>query len=191
MRSSVVPLVPLSVPRGSCGRVVTVITRTLVINRNPTERGSLFRLTIADRLMLKKASVQLSISRRRHCRSTISRRYRRPVICGRPAIGPGKTTLVITGCRGRGYCRRSRGCCGSPAIGVGTTASMPFTKGIGAQKSASMGACLMASAIPAPATRAAIGAAAISSITAPLTTSPTCQSPTSITRPSSSTTRPT
>ena len=58
MRSSVVPLVPLSVLKGRRGRVVTVITRTLVINRNPTERGSLFRLSIVRprRLMLKTAS---------------------------------------------------------------------------------------------------------------------------------------
>ena len=55
MRSSVVPLVPLSVQRGSRGRVVTVITRMLVIKSSPTERGSLFRLNIVrpHRLMLK------------------------------------------------------------------------------------------------------------------------------------------
>ena len=57
MRSSVVPLVPLSVQKGSCGRVVTVITRMLVIKSSPTERGSLFRLSIVrpHRLMLKIA----------------------------------------------------------------------------------------------------------------------------------------
>ena len=58
VRSSVVPLVPLSVQKGSRGRVVTVITRMLVINSSPTERGSLFRLTIvrSHRLMLKTTS---------------------------------------------------------------------------------------------------------------------------------------
>ena len=58
VRSSVGPLVPLSVQKGSRGRVVTVITRMLVINSSPTERGSLFRLSIArsHRRMLKTAS---------------------------------------------------------------------------------------------------------------------------------------
>ena len=44
MRSSVVPLVPRSVQKASRGRVVTVITRMLVISSSPTERGSLYRL---------------------------------------------------------------------------------------------------------------------------------------------------
>jgi hypothetical protein len=58
VRSSVVPLVLLSVQKGSRGLVVTVITRMLVINRSPTERGSLFRLSIVrpHHLMLQTAS---------------------------------------------------------------------------------------------------------------------------------------
>ena len=58
VRSSVVPLVPLSVQKASRGRVVTVITRMLVIKSSPTEHGLLFRLTIVrpHRLMLKTTS---------------------------------------------------------------------------------------------------------------------------------------
>ena len=60
----------------------------------------------------KSRSASASMSRRRHCRFTTSRQFRRPVTSGRPAIGPGMTTPAITGCRARGYCRRSRRCCG-------------------------------------------------------------------------------
>jgi hypothetical protein len=58
VRSLVVPLVPLSVQKGSRGLVVTVITRMLVIKSSPTERGSLFRLNIVrpHHLMLQTAS---------------------------------------------------------------------------------------------------------------------------------------
>ena len=54
MRSSAVPLVPLSVQKGRCGQVATVITRMLVINRNPTERGLLFRLSIVQSHRLRE-----------------------------------------------------------------------------------------------------------------------------------------
>ena len=80
MRSSVVPLVPRSVQKASRGRVVTVITRMLVISSSPTERGSLYRLIIVrqNRLMLKTKSAWLSTSRRRHCRFTTNRRSPAP-----------------------------------------------------------------------------------------------------------------
>ena len=73
-------------------------------------------------------------SRRRPCRSTVSRPFPPPAITGRPATGPG-TITTITGSPASGSSRRSRDCCGRRASGLSPAASTPLTPAIGVRMS--------------------------------------------------------
>ena len=110
-------------------------------------------------------------SRRRRCRSTSSRRCRRPATCGRPATGPGTTTNT-TGCRAPGSQPPRAGLLWTPGYwGFVDGRLCCSIAAIGARMSASTAASPTASAITAAASRAAAGTAIVSSTTAPSTIS--------------------
>ena len=132
------------------------------VRRLRSPRRLSLRPAPARRKAPPKATSFRPTSRRRRCRSTISRPFPRPATIGRRDTGPGTITIII-GSLELGSNRRKRDYCGRLATGLSSAACTPSGPAIGANASDSTVGFVTGSAIPAPATKAGAGTMGASS----------------------------